>query len=325
MSVLVYAENWEGQFKKATFEAVTFACDAAQKLNQDLTALIIGDVADEEAKKLGRYGVQNIIRVNNEKLLNFEPQQHASVLEQVARETDAELITLAGSFNGKSLSPRTAAKLDAGLVSGVTAPAYTDDGFVVLKPVFSSKGYAYVKINSDIKLVSVEPNSVGSAEHSVETNIEDKDFQPADQGFTYEVMEQEKVSGQVPLNEAEKVVSGGRGMKSPENWHLLEDLAEAIGASLACSKPVSDMEWRPHSEHVGQTGTTIRPNLYLAVGISGAIQHQAGVSNSKIIVAINKDGEAPIFKIADYGIVGDAFTILPKLAEAARKQVGSEV
>ena len=173
-------------------------------------------------------------------------------------------------------------------------------------------------------MVSVEPNSFGYVENPVEAEIEDKDIAPDEAGFTYEVIDQEKVKGKIPLTEAEKVVSGGRGMKGPENWHLLEDLAETIGAATACSKPVSDMEWRPHSEHVGQTGTTIRPNLYLAVGISGAIQHQAGVSNSKVIAAINKDPEAPIFKIADYGIVGDAFEILPKLIETAKEKTGTE-
>lgn len=324
MSVLVYAENWEGQFKKATFEAAYFAYDAANKMNKDLTALIIGNVSDEEAKKLGQYGVQKIIRVNRDDLNSFSPQKHASILDQAAKDTNAELIVLASSFNGKSLAPRAAAKLDAGLVTGAIAPAKTDNGFVVRKPVFSSKGFAQIKINSDIKMVSVEPNSIGFEENPVEANVEDKDYQPEDQGFTYEVVEQEKVTGQVPLNEAEKVVSGGRGLKGPENWHLLEDFAEAINASTACSKPVSDMEWRPHSEHVGQTGTTIRPNLYIAIGISGAIQHQAGVSNSKIVVAINKDPEAPIFKLADYGIVGDAFEVVPKLVNASQEKVAEE-
>ncbi len=324
MSVLVYAENWDGHFKKPTFEAVSFATDAAQKLNKDLTALIIGDVADDEAKKLGQYGIQHIIRVNRDDLSNFSPQHYASVLAQVTQNLGAEVVVLPSNFNGKSLGPRTAAKLDSGLVSGVTSYAYTDNGFMVRKPVFSSKGFAYVKINTEIKMVSIEPNSLGFEEKPVETSIEDQDLQPEDQGFTYEVLEQEKETGKVPLNEAEKVVSGGRGMKGPENWHYLEALAEALGASTACSKPVSDMEWRPHSEHVGQTGTTIRPNLYLAVGISGAIQHQAGVSNSKIIAAINKDPEAPIFKIADYAIVGDAFEVLPKLTEAAKEKVATE-
>lgn len=321
MSVLVYAENWEGYFKKPTFEAVYFAADAAQKLNTYLTALIVGDVSNDEAKKLGQYGVQKIVRVNRDDLQSFSPQPYASVLEQFTKEKQAQLLVLPSSFNGKSLGPRTAAKLDAGLVSGVIAPVNMNNGFVVRKPVFSSKGFASVRINSDIKMVSVEPNSIGFEENPVEAEIEDKDIQPEEEGFTYEVIEQEKEEGKVPLNEAEKVVSGGRGLKGPDNWHLLEDFAQELGASLACSKPVSDMEWRPHSEHVGQTGTTIRPNLYFAVGISGAIQHQAGVSNSKIIVAINKDPEAPIFKLADYGIVGDAFEVMPKLIEAAKEKV----
>ena len=324
MAVLLYAENNAGGFKKPIYEAAHFANDAAQKLNTDLVALVIGDVADEEIEKLGTIGVQRVIRVNRPELQDFEPQAYAGVLAQVAKQEEASLVTFASTFAGKSYGARAAAKLDAGLVTGATSLATVDDGLIVRKPVFSSKGFAYVKVTGDVKMISVEPNAVGFEEYPVQVSIEDHDIGPENQGFTYEVQEQEKEEGKVPLTEAEKVISAGRGMKGPDNWHLIEDLADAIGASTACSKPVSDMEWRPHSEHVGQTGTTIRPNLYLAVGISGAIQHQAGVSNSKVIVAVNKDPEAPIFKIADYGIVGDAFDIVPRLTKAAKEAVNTE-
>lgn len=324
MAVLLFAENFDGGFKKPVYEAAQFARDAAEKLNTDLTALVVGDVKDEAIEKLGSVGIQRVIRVNRPELQNFNPQAHASVLAKVAEQEQAELITFASTFGGKSYGARAAAKLDAGLVTGATSLAMVDDGLMVRKPVFSSKGFAYVKVHGDVKMVSVEPNAIGFEEYPVQVNIEDHEIEPEDQGFTYEVESQEKEEGKIPLTEAERVVSGGRGLKGPENWHYLEELAETIGAATACSKPVSDMEWRPHSEHVGQTGTTIRPNLYVAVGISGAIQHQAGVSNSKVIVAINKDPEAPIFKIADYGIVGDAFDILPRLTKAAKEAVSTE-
>mgnify|MGYP006428132443 CR=1 FL=1 len=325
MAVLLYAENKSGSFKKPVFEAAHFASDAAQKLGTELVALTIGDIEDAEIEKLGTIGVQRVIRVSRSDLQDFEPQSYASILAQVAKQEEAELVTFASTFSGKSYGARTAAKLDAGLATGATSLAtVADDGLIIRKPVFSSKGFAYVKVTGDIKMISVEPNAIGFEEYPVQVTIEDRDIAPEDQGFAYQVQEQEKEEGKVPLTESEKVVSAGRGMKGPDNWHLIEDLADAIGASTACSKPVSDMEWRPHSEHVGQTGTTIRPNLYIAVGISGAIQHQAGVSNSKIIVAINKDPEAPIFKIADYGIVGDAFDILPRLTKAAKEAASTE-
>ena len=324
MGVLLLAENFEGGFKKPVYEAAYFARDAAQKLNTDLTALVLGKIDDDTIQKLGTYGVQKVIRVNTSDLETFNPQTHASVLAQVAKDEEAELVTFASTFGGKSFGARAAAKLDAGLITGATSLVTVDDGLMVRKPVFSSKGFANVKVTSNLKMISVEPNAVGFEEYPVQVNIEDRDITPEDQGFTYEVIEQEKEEGKIPLTEADRVVSGGRGLKGPENWHLLEELAETLGAATACSKPVSDMEWRPHSEHVGQTGTTIRPNLYLAIGISGAIQHQAGVSNSKVIVAINKDPEAPIFKIADYGIVGDAFDIVPRLTKAAKEAVSTE-
>lgn len=324
MAVLLYAENFDGAFKKPIYEAAHFAQDAAQKLGTDLTALVIGDVPDTEIEKLGSLGVQRVVRVNRPDLQHFEPQAYASVLAQVAKQEEAQVITFASTFNGKSIGARASAKLDAGLVTGATSLASFEDGMMVKKPVFSSKGFAYVKVTSPLKMVSVEPNAIGFEEYPVQVSIEDQDLEPETQGFTYQVQHQEKEEGKIPLTEAERVVSAGRGLKGPDNWHLIEELAETIGAATACSKPVSDAEWRPHSEHVGQTGTTIRPNLYLAIGISGAIQHQAGVSNSKVIVAINKDPEAPIFKIADYGIVGDAFDIVPRLTTAAKEAVSTE-
>jgi len=324
MSVLVYAENWEGQFKKATYEAVSYAYDAAQKLDKELVTLVAGQVEEEEINKLGTYGASKVIRVSDERLSPYQTKPMAKVVESITNHIGADLLIFGGSFNGKSLAPRAAVKLNAGIVTGVTDGINTANGIMAKKSVFSNKGFAYVKFHSDIKIISIAPNSFGVQEHGNDVTIEDQTVELSEADFDIVVVEQEKIKGQVPLTEAEKVISGGRGLKSPENWHLIEDLASVIGASTACSKPVSDMEWRPHSEHVGQTGTTIRPDLYLSVGISGAIQHQAGVNSSKVIAVINKDPEAPFFKIADYGIVGDAFEVLPKLTEAARKKKGVE-
>lgn len=322
MSVLVYAENWDGSFKKAVFEAVSFGYAVAQALGKDCQALIAGNVSDEEAQKLGQYGASQINRVNRDALNPFKVHEHAQVLAQAANDLGADVITFAGTTNGKSLGPRVAAKLDAAVATGaVDLLEGNAEGITIKKPVFSSKGFAKVKLKGKCNIIGVEPNAYGDHENPVDATIEDKDYQVEDPGFTFEVFDREMIQGKIPLPEAEKVVSGGRGMKGPDNWGMLEDLAEAIGAATACSKPVSDMEWRPHSEHVGQTGITIRPNLYIAIGISGAIQHQAGVSSSKIIAAINKDPEAPIFKIADYGIVGDAFDVVPRLAKYAQEKV----
>lgn len=322
MAVLVFAENWEGKFKKTTFEAVSYAFDTAKKLNTEVVAIIVGVVADDELNKLKNYGANKMIYAHNEQLKNFITKPFTDVLAKALEDYSCDVVILPHSFNGKALAARLAARVNGGLVSGVVEGVQTDNGFVVKKAVYSGKGFAYVKVNSDIKILTISINSFGVHENDAAgEKIEFNTSFLTDSVFNVEILEQEKVTDKIPLTEAEIVVSGGRGMKGPENWGMLEELADHLGAATACSKPVSDMGWRPHSEHVGQTGITISPNLYVAIGISGAIQHQAGVNSSKIIVVINKDPEAPFFKIADYGIVGDAFDVVPKLNAAAKEKL----
>jgi electron transfer flavoprotein alpha subunit len=229
------------------------------------------------------------------------------------------LIIVSNTYSGKSVAPRVAAILKAGIVSGVISVPATQSGFSVRKTVFSGKAFADVSLTTPVKVLAITPNTFALTEQNQPVNIVSHDGGVTESDRVSKSIEVSRTTGKVVLTEAEVVVSGGRGMKGPENWGMIEELAGLLGAATACSKPVSDMDWRPHSEHVGQTGITIKPNLYMAIGISGAIQHLAGVSSSKVIVAINKDPEAPFFKAADYGIVGDAFEVLPKLIEATRK------
>lgn len=315
MSVLVYAENAGGLFKKSTFESVSYAYKIAQSLEEELITLSIGEVSEEELNKLAPFGASKIISVNQDEVKDFRLQVYAHVMKEVIEAEGAKTIIASNTFNGKSVASRTAAHFGGGLVVGAIDYPHLDDGFIVKKSVYSNKGFAYVKINSDIRFVTLTVNAVPGVENVENASIETRNIDIPAEKMGVEILNVDKVVGKTTLNEAELVVSAGRGLKGPENWHLIEEMANLIGASTACSKPVSDMGWRPHAEHVGQTGITIQPNLYIAIGISGAIQHLAGVSSSKVIVAINKDPEAPFFKAADYGIVGDAFEIIPKLNE----------
>lgn len=319
MSVLVYVEHADGKFKKSTFEVVSYAKAVADKLSTGLTAISIGDVAQDELAALGKYGAAKVLSVSNEKLKSFVNQAYASVIADAAKKESANVIVLANSFTGKGLAPRVAVKLDAGLVAGAVALPETEGGkFIVKNTAFSGKAFAFTELQSENKVISLNPNSYQVNEGGSTAQVEE--FQPAgnDADFKTIVKDIIRASNKVSLPEAEIVVSAGRGLKGPENWGIIEDLANALGAATACSKPVSDAGWRPHEEHVGQTGISVSPNLYIAIGISGAIQHLAGISSSKVIVAINKDPEAPFFKVADYGIVGDAFEIVPKLTEAVK-------
>lgn len=319
MSVLVYAENSAGKFKKSTFEAISYGFEIAQKLGGDLKVISIGSVADDELKRAGTYGAKKIINVNHEKLKTFVNMAYASVIAEAAKAEGSKVIILSASFSGKGLAPRIAVKLDAGLVSGAIALPETSNGFVVRKTAFSGKAFADVSLLSDIKVITLVPNSFKVVENPQAVEISNLSPSLKDSDFRIAVKETIQASDKILLPEAELVVSAGRGMKGPENWGMIEELANELGAATSCSKPVSDANWRPHSEHVGQTGISISPNLYIAVGISGAIQHLAGVSASKTIVVINKDPEAPFFKAADYGIVGDAFEVVPKLTQAIKK------
>ncbi|MDQ7948613.1 MAG: electron transfer flavoprotein subunit alpha/FixB family protein [Pedobacter sp.] len=318
MSVLVYVEHADGKFKKSVFEAVAYARAIADQQHTNLTAVSIGNVADNELKELGKYGASKVLQVNADQLKDFVNQAYASVIAEAAAKENANVVVLSNSFSGKGLAPRIAVKLKAGLVDGAVELPSTDGSFSVKKTAFSGKAFAITSLTSANKVIALNPNAFGVKENPTDITIEN--FSPAVKQTDLATIVKEivRATNKVSLPDAELVVSGGRGLKGPENWGMIEELASLLGAATACSKPVSDADWRPHSEHVGQTGIAISPNLYIAIGISGAIQHLAGVSSSKVIVVINKDPEAPFFKVADYGIVGDAFEVVPQIIAALK-------
>ncbi|WP_432712936.1 electron transfer flavoprotein subunit alpha/FixB family protein [Pedobacter sp.] len=323
MSVLVYIEQAEGKFKKSGFEAVSYAKAIADAQGTHLTAISIGNVGEGDLKELGKYGASKVLNVSTDQLKSFVNQAYASVIVDAATKENADIVVLSNSFSGKGLAPRIAVKLKAGLIDGaVTLPQLEDGKFSVKKTAFSGKAFAITEITAANKVIALNPNAFGVKESPVEVAIEDFAPEVKATDFAAIVKEIVRATDKVSLPDAELVVSAGRGLKGPENWGMIEELAELLGAATACSKPVSDADWRPHSEHVGQTGITVSPNLYLAIGISGAIQHLAGISSSKVIVVINKDPEAPFFKVADYGIVGDAFEVVPQLIEALKAHKG---
>jgi len=266
---------------------------------------------------LGHYGADHVLTVSGVSFAVFDDQEQSAAIAAAAKSINADTLVISNTYTGKAVAPRVAVQMGAALATNVTELPLLDQGFSVKRGVFSGKAFARVSLDAPIKVIALTPNSLELSRNERSVNYSTLEMSSAG-GKRVQVTGVNKVSGKIPLTEAEVVVSGGRGMKGPEHWGMIEELATALGAATACSKPVSDMGWRPHSEHVGQTGITIKPNLYIAVGISGAIQHLAGVSSSKVIVAINKDAEAPFFKAADYGIVGDAFEVLPRLIEAAR-------
>ncbi|MBV2226770.1 MULTISPECIES: electron transfer flavoprotein subunit alpha/FixB family protein [Sphingobacterium] len=319
MAILVYIENTEGTLKKSAFEVASYAKAIADQLGDTVTALSIGNVDRSELEKLGKYGVSKVLDANQDKLKNFVNKAYASIIASAAKQENAKVVVLSNSFSGKGLGPRVAAKLDAGFADGaINLPTFNGEQMEVKKTAFSNKAFATEVISSAVKVIAVNPNAFDLKETGGSAEIVDFTPDLNDQDFNVMVKEIVRATDKISLPEAEIVVSAGRGMKGPENWGMIEELANVLGAATACSKPVSDAGWRPHSEHVGQTGIVVSPNLYIAIGISGAIQHLAGVSSSKNIVVINKDPEAPFFKVADYGIVGDAFEIVPKLTEAIK-------
>lgn len=323
MSVLVYIENTAGELKKSAFEAVSYAKDIADKLNTELVALSIGKVSNDALQALGNYGATKILNADTDKLSSFVNQAYASIIAAAAKQEGASALVISNTFSGKALAPRVAAKLEAGLASGVIElPTIEGDIWEVKRTAFSNKAISTVQLQAAIKIFTVNPNVYPAKE--VGGNAQIVDFVPslAESDFGTVVQDIVRATDKISLPEAEIVVSAGRGLKGPENWGMIEELAEVLGAATACSKPVSDAGWRPHAEHVGQTGIVVSPNLYIAIGISGAIQHLAGVSSSKTIVVINKDPEAPFFKVADYGIVGDAFEVIPKLIDALKAHKG---
>lgn len=319
MSILVFAESLTGTIKKPALEALTYAQKAGAALGHEVVALTIGKA--EEAGTLGEYGAKKVLQVNA--IEGFDAQVYANIIAQAAKAEDAKLIVMPHSSSGKSIAGRLAMRLDAGSITGATSlPEQNGDALHVKKNVFSGKGIATYALTGDINVITIQnntfrPEQVGEA-------VTPEDFAADIPQSRVTVKELQTMTGKTPLPEAELVVSAGRGVKGPENWGIIEELAEVVGAATACSRPVADADWRPHHEHVGQTGVAIRPNLYFAIGISGAIQHLAGVNNSKVIVVINKDPEAPFFGAADYGVVGDLFDVVPRLTEAFKKFKASQ-
>ncbi|MEM9894887.1 MAG: electron transfer flavoprotein subunit alpha/FixB family protein [Bacteroidota bacterium] len=313
MSALVFIETDEGKVKKSSLEAVSYANEVAG----DAVAIVFGEVKDVES--VGQAGASRVLHVTDEKLAAANIMAHASAIAEAMEKENASYLFLAKSSLGDPVSARVAIKLDASLASNVSELPDTSSSFTVKSSIYTGKAFANTSLSGDKKIISLKKNAIEIKENGGAPQVEV--FAPAvhDKDFALKVTKVEKADGDVLLPEADLVVSGGRGLKGPENWNMIEDLAKTLGAATSCSKPVSDMDWRPHHEHVGQTGIKVSPSLYIAVGISGAIQHLAGVNSSKYILVINKDPEAPFFKAADYGVVGDAFEVLPKLTEAIRK------
>lgn len=319
MSVLIFLDQADGHIKKSSFEAASYGAKLAQDLNSSAEGIVLGTVQDD-LPALGKYGLKKIHTVKNDALNNFDDEVFTHIIAAAAKDAGAKVIIFSNNFNGKSIAPRLSVRLKAGLVTGAVGLPEISHGFIVKKSVFSGKAFANVSIKTEIKIISLNANAYKVSESEGTAEVEELKVQIPESRVKVEAVN--KVSGEIPLAEAELVVSGGRGLKGPENWGIVTDLAKALGAATSCSRPVSDSDWRPHHEHVGQTGLTIAPNLYFAIGISGAIQHLAGVNRSKTIVVINKDPEAPFFKAADYGIVGDAFEVVPKITEAVKKLKG---
>jgi len=319
MSVLIYVDAADGQIKKSSYEALTYGAQLAQKNGWKAEAVVLGKLSDDLAS-LGKYGVSKVYHIADGKYDQLDARLYTKAIQSVIETAGAQVLVLSNNLTGKAIGPRLSVALKAGLVAGATGLPDTSNGFVVKKAVFSGKAFSNINIKTSVKIIAISPNSFSiiTAEGSAEVvTVSGPDITPS-----VKVTATQKVTGQVPLGEAELVVSGGRGLKGPENWGMVEELASLIGAATACSRAVADAHWRPHHEHVGQTGGSIAPNLYLAIGISGAIQHLAGVNRSKVIVVINKDPEAPFFKAADYGIVGDAFDVVPKLISEVKKLKG---
>ncbi len=317
MSVLIFVDHAEGHISKSSFEALSYGFALAKQLGTSANAVVLGNVSNEEAASLGKYGIEKTYLAAGDIYNTVDAQVYTKAIAEAATQSGATVIIFSHNQTGRAVAPRMSAKLKAGLVTGVAGLPKTDNGFVVRKGVFSGKAFANVDITSPIKIITITPNNFGvkeSGDAKAEVITLTVDAQPK-----VKTTATNKVSGEVPLTEAEVVVSGGRGLKGPENWGMVEDLAKTLHAALACSRPVADAHWRPHHEHVGQTGIQISPKLYIALGISGAIQHLAGVNRSKVIVVINKDAEAPFFKAADYGVVGDLFDVVPKLTEEIKK------
>jgi electron transfer flavoprotein alpha subunit len=318
MSVLVFIDHIDGHIKKASLEAASYGAKIAEQSGDTAEAVVLGNPADIAA--LGKQGIKKVHQVQNDSLTAIDAQLYTKVIAQVAEQTGAKVIIFSNNSTSKSIAPRLSVRLKAGLVAGAVALPDTTAGFTVRKNVFSGKAFANVSVTTDVKIIALNPNAFTVIDGDGTSEV--VAFNAQVDAPKIKITGSTKTSGKVALTEADVVVSAGRGLKGPENWKMVEELADVLGAALACSRPVADAHWRPHNEHVGQTGVAIAPNLYIAIGISGAIQHLAGVNRSKTIVVINKDPEAPFFKAADYGIVGDAFEVIPKMLDAVKKVKG---
>jgi len=319
MSVLIFVETADGKAKSSSLEAVAYGAKVAEMLGTSATALVLGDAQDLE--NLGNYGASKVLHVADSRLNAGVIQAYGNVIAQAFEKENAKVLVLAKSALADTVAARVAGKLKAGLASNVVALPDLSNGFVVRRSIYTGKAFANTAISSEKKILAIKKNIYSVNPTDTKASVESFGASLSDADFGVTITSTEKATGTVSLPEANLVVSGGRGLKGPENWGVIEELAKALGAATGCSKPVSDLHWRPHHEHVGQTGVKVSPNLYIAVGISGAIQHLAGVNSSKCIVVINSDPEAPFFQAADYGIVGDAFQILPKLIEAAKAKL----
>jgi electron transfer flavoprotein alpha subunit len=311
MSVLVYTESWGGSFRKSTFEAVSYASETAKVLGTEVVAVSLENVSDEELNKLSNYGVSKVISVEN--INKGDSQASSKIISDLS--SDSNVVVFSNTHTAKMIAPRLSVKINASCITNVISLTSSSE-ITLNRKSFSTKAIETVKSNAEKTILCIAPNSYGVIVNNVSMSIEKSDFSESG-SLTFEG--QETSSGKISISEAEIVVSGGRGLKGPENWGMIEELAEVLGAATACSKPVADIGWRPHAEHVGQTGKVVASDLYIAIGISGAIQHLAGVNSSKVMVVINTDPEAPFFKAADYGIVGDAFEVVPKLIEEIKK------
>jgi electron transfer flavoprotein alpha subunit len=322
MSILVYIEHAEGKVKKTSLEAVSFAKELSAKTGEgEVVALALGTVDSAELASIGKAGASKVWHASDPRLNDGVIQAHAAAVAQAFGSLGTKTLVLAKSSLGDAVAARLAIKLNAALVSNVVELPNTDHGYLVKRSIYTGKAFADTTITTENKILAVKKNAVDLKTDGADAVVEAFAVVLSDSDFSSKITSTERATGEVLLPEADIVVSGGRGMKGPENWGMIEDLAKVLGAATGCSKPVSDIGWRPHHEHVGQTGVKVAPTLYVAVGISGAIQHLAGVNSSKCIVVINKDPEAPFFKAADYGIVGDAFEVIPKLTEALKAQL----
>ncbi|MBP6386013.1 MAG: electron transfer flavoprotein subunit alpha/FixB family protein [Pseudarcicella sp.] len=316
MSVIVYIEIENGLVKKSSQEAAFYGSEVAKMQGTTSIGLAIGEINEQELSMLGNFGISKVIHVNNPQLAQINIMPYANVLSQVVEQTNSKFVIFSKSSSADAIASRAAAKLKASIVTNAVELPDFSNGTNIKRSIYTGKAFANVSLTADVKIIGIKKNAVSIVQTSEKASVEKQDIALAESNFTSKILSTQKATGQISLPEADIVVSAGRGLKAPENWGIVEDLAKVLGAATACSKPVSDLDWRPHHEHVGQTGIKVSPNLYIACGISGAIQHLAGVNSSKVIVVINTDPEAPFFKSADYGIVGDVFDVLPQLTKA---------